>query len=236
VHRARISSVPEPEHRPRVPNVARRSHRGPNPNIAGRTSAYRSHHGAADAVVEYDARMAVKASASLRPLSRISIRPAARPIATAHGECLSDPVVTADASGSQSAANARAAAGAATSCSGIQPLDRQRTPGRDRCRAHRRRGDELARRHALRPDRVAEFSVDRRDHRPFRNHGPRSFETVSRELGDRGPASFGATELPYLLQDQKAPQTRAIRRIYAMRSFRLPEAHRLAMAPMSGLP
>ena len=215
---------------PRVPNVGVTVAPRVNPNIAGRDIGRIDHTTALRTPSSnMTARMAVKPQL---PYARYSpnLYPACgSAYRDGDGECLSDPVVTADGGGSNAAAKRKsgdkrrdavqAAFSRAIANELVAEIDAALTDAE---------ADELARRHGLRRIESRNFPLIGATIGLFRISDRRSFDTVSRELATEAGVRSVQPNFRYLLQDQRAPQTEGDPAQYAIAKLRLPEAHKLA--------
>lgn len=216
---------------PRVPSVGAAVAPRVNPNIAGRNFGRIDHATALRTPSSnLTARMAVKPQL---PYARYSpnLYPACgSAYRDGDGECLSDPVVTADGGSGSNAAAKRKSGGrrrdvvqAAFSRSIANELTAEIDAALTEAEA-----DELARRHGLRRIESRNFPLIGATIGLFRITDRRSLETVSRKLATEAGIRSVQPNFRYLLQDQKAPQTEGDPAQYAIAKLRLPEAHRLA--------
>jgi Subtilase family len=216
---------------PRVPTVGAAVAPRVNPNIAGRDFARIDHTTALRTPSSnLTTRMAVKPQL---PYARYSpnLYPACgSAYRDGDGECLSDPVATADGGGGSNTAAkhksggrrrdvVQAAFGRSIANELMAEIDAALTDAE---------ADELARRHGLRRIESRNFPLIGATIGLFRITDRRSYETVSRELATDAGIRSVQPNFRYLLQDQGAPQTEGDPAQYAIAKLRLPEAHKLA--------
>ncbi len=146
------------------------------------------------------------------------------------GECLGEPVTTADGGGGGGATGKRKNGGprrdlAQTALSRsiagelMAEIDAALTDVQ---------ADELARRHGLRRIESRNFPLIGATIGLFRITDRRSVETVTRELATEASVRSVQRNFRYLLQEQKAALTEGDPAQYAVAKLRLPEAHQLA--------
>jgi hypothetical protein len=216
---------------PRVPSVGATVAPRVNPNIAGRDFGRIDHTTALRTPSSnLTARMAVRPQL---PYARYSpnLYPACgSAYRDGDGECLSNPVVTADGGSGSNAAAKRKSGGrrrevvqAAFNRSIANELMAEIDAALTAAEA-----DELARRHGLRRIESQNFPLIGATIGLFRISDRRSFKTVSRELATEAGIRSVQPNFRYLPQDQKAPQTEGDPAQYAIAKLRLPEAHKLA--------
>ena len=148
----------------------------------------------------------------------------------ADGECLGEPVATADGGGGSSAAAKRkngrprrelAATPLSRTIAGeiLAEIDSALTDAQ---------ADELARRHGLRRIEAQNLPLIGATIALFRVTDRRTVETVSRELATEAGVRSVQPNFRYLLQEQKAQPAEGDPAQYALLKLRLPEAHKLA--------
>jgi len=229
VHAQGIMRTPSLNIGSRVPTVAVAPR--VNPNIAGREINGIDHITVARTPSPHlTARMAVKPqfpyarySPNLYPACGSAYR-------DGDGECLGEPVTTADGGGGGGATGKRKNGGprrdlAQTALSRsiagelMAEIDAALTDVQ---------ADELARRHGLRRIESRNFPLIGATIGLFRITDRRSVETVSRELATEAGVRSVQRNFRYLLQEQKAALTEGDPAQYAVAKLRLPEAHQLA--------